>query len=86
MNNKNPFMESIKKSIKRNPRSVVMMLLCVFGSVITAMLPPLILERGVNLIAMEREIPFILALFYFGMIVLADIFESAQGITIVLFG
>lgn len=86
MTDNSPFMKSIKKSVKRNPGSAVVMCLCVIGAVVTAMLPPLILERGVNLIATGREIPFALAAAYFGMIVLADILESAQGASIVLFG
>mgnify|MGYP004581600497 FL=1 len=86
MTDNSPFMKSIKKSVKRNPGSAVVMCLCVIGAVVTAMLPPLILERGVNLIATGRNIPFALAAAYFGMIVLADILESAQGASIVLFG
>ena len=86
MTDNSPFMKSIKKSVKRNPGSAVVMCLCVIGAVATAMLPPLILERGVNLIATGRNIPFALAAAYFGMIVLADILESAQGASIVLFG
>lgn len=86
MTDNSPFMKSIKKSVKRNPGSAVVMCLCVIGAVVTAMLPPLILERGVNLIATGRDIPFALAAAYFGMIVLADILESAQGASIVLFG
>ena len=86
MTDNSPFMKSIKKSVKRNPGSAVVMCLCVIGAVVTAMLPPLILERGVNLIATGRNIPFTLAAAYFGMIVLADILESAQGASIVLFG
>ena len=86
MTDNSPFMKSIKKSVKRNPGSAVVMCLCVIGAVVTAMLPPLILERGVNLIATGRNIPFTLAAAYFGIIVLADILESAQGASIVLFG
>lgn len=86
MTDNSPFMKSIKKSVKRNPGSAVVMCFCVIGAVATAMLPPLILERGVNLIATGRNIPFTLAAAYFGMIVLADILESAQGASIVLFG
>ena len=86
MTDNSPFMKSIKKSVKRNPGSAVVMCLCVIGAVVTAMLPPLILERGVNLIATGRDIPFALAAAYFGMIVLVDILESAQGASIVLFG
>ena len=86
MTDNSPFMKSIKKSVKRNPGSAVVMCLCVIGAVVTAMLPPLILERGVNLIATGRDIPFALAAAYFGMIVLADILESAQEASIVLFG
>ena len=82
MTDNSPFMKSIKKSVKRNPGSAVVMCLCVIGAVATVMLPPLILERGVNLIATGRDIPFAFAAAYFGMI--ADLFKIISILVIIL--
>lgn len=83
---KNPVMESIGRSFTANPGSAALMVLCIAGSVVTALLPPLVLEKGVNLIAQKENIPLALALLYLALIVAADLFESAQGASIMIFG
>ena len=85
-NQKNPVAESVCASIRKNPAYVTLMLVCIIGSVVTALLPPLVLERGVNLIAQDHRIPFALAVCYLLTVLLADLFESAQGAAITIFG
>lgn len=70
-------------SSKKLPAGVI---LTVTGAVISALLPPLILEKIVNRLSLGLPLPFALALLYFGFIALTGLLESARECLLTLFG
>lgn len=81
-----PVMASILRSTRSNMGIAILMALCIIGCVVTALLPPLVLERGINLVTGGEPVPIVLAVIYLCLIILADLFESAQGAAIMIFG
>lgn len=74
-----------KKVIHDHPKSFISMVLLIILSIITSLLPPLALEQIVNHLT-EKEVSLLFALAYLGLIVLSDLFASAQNISITIFG
>ena len=62
------------------------MVLLIILSIITSLLPPLALEQIVNHLTDQKEVSLLFALAYLGLIVLSDLFASAQNISITIFG
>lgn len=62
------------------------MVLLIILSIITSLLPPLALEQIVNHLTDQKEVSLFFALAYLGLIVLSDLFASAQNISITIFG
>lgn len=60
--------------------------LCVAGSVLASLLPPLLLAHVIDDLTEGISLPFTAALLYFGSLALEGIFSSAQAILLVLFG
>lgn len=58
----------------------------VVGAVIVSLLPPLVLERMVNLLAKGREFPFSLSFLYFAFIFLAGMLDSTRESLLIVFG
>lgn len=56
------------------------------GAIIAALFPPLVLERIVNDVTTQRQIPLYLALIYFGLLAISGLLESGQNIMITKFG
>jgi ABC-type multidrug transport system fused ATPase/permease subunit len=75
-----------KKVIHDHPKSFISMVLLIILSIITSLLPPLALEQIVNHLTDQKEVSLLFALAYLGLIVLSDLFASAQNISITIFG
>ena len=75
-----------KKVIHDHPTSFISMVLLIILSIITSLLPPLALEQIVNHLTDQKEVSLLFALAYLGLIVLSDLFASAQNISITIFG
>lgn len=58
----------------------------VVGSVVTALLPPLVLEQAVNLLTAGSTVPFVLAFSYFAMTSLTSILDSLRESLLIIFG
>ncbi|MCD5528144.1 ABC transporter transmembrane domain-containing protein [Lactobacillus delbrueckii] len=74
-----------KKVIHDHPKSFISMVLLIILSIITSLLPPLALEQIVNHLTDQKEVSLLFALAYLGLIVLSDLFASAQNISITIF-
>lgn len=61
-------------------------LLAVVGAVVTALLPPLALERAVNLLTAGSAVPFTLALLYFALTSLTGLLDAARESLLIVFG
>lgn len=61
-------------------------LLSVIGAVVCALLPPLVLEKAVNLLTEHTMIPFYLALLYFLLNALTGILDSLRESLLIVFG
>ncbi|WP_242509337.1 ABC transporter transmembrane domain-containing protein [Lactobacillus delbrueckii] len=75
-----------KKVIHDHPKSFISMVLLIILSIITSLLPPLALEQIVNHLMDQKGVSLLFALAYLGLIVLFDLFASAQNISITIFG
>lgn len=75
-----------KKVIHDHPKSFISMVLLIILSIITSLLPPLALEQIVNHLTDQKEVSPLFDLAYLGLIVLSDLFASAQNISITIFG
>lgn len=71
----------------RGHKLLTLGILCtVFLAVVSALLPPLVLERIVNLLSDNASVPFRLAVLYFALIVLTGILESFRESFLTIFG
>lgn len=76
----------LKNVIARHRLLSTAILLSVMGAVVTALLPPLILEQAVNLLSAGSAVPFSLALLYFALTSLTSLLEAARESLLLLFG
>lgn len=72
-----------KKVIHDHPKSFISMVLLI---ILSMLLPPLALEQIVNYLTDQKDVSLLFALAYLGLIVLSDLFDSAQNISITIFG
>ncbi|WP_278674832.1 ABC transporter ATP-binding protein [Acidaminococcus fermentans] len=86
MNSENPVWKSVKGTFQIHPRTGALVAVLVVLSVMTSLLPPLVLERAVDGLTEGRGISWQLGLLYIGLIALADCCETAQNGAITLFG
>lgn len=61
-------------------------LLTAAGAVVMALLPPLVLERAVNLLTEGSALPFVLALLYFLLTALTGLLDAARESLLIVFG
>ena len=73
-------------SVCRNRRTVIFLFLSVAGSVAVSLLPPLVLERIVNMLAARRSLPFFLAAGYFLLLAASGLLDAARETLITVFG
>lgn len=64
----------------------VVILLLVIGAAVTALLPPLLLEKVIDRLTGGLPIPFYLAVGYFGLTVLAGLLDAAREGLLTIFG
>ena len=83
---KNHLMHVLISSIKHNVLLVIVLIFSIVSTLVLTLLPPLILEKIVNLLVSKVAVPFILAIFYFGSLLLSGIFESIREASITIFG
>ena len=82
----NYFVQIIHNSIKKNKSLFVILLCSIVITLVLTLLPPLILEKGINELVQNKEISFYLALMYFMILVFAGISESIRESSITIFG
>lgn len=80
------FVQIIQNSIKKNKSLFVILLCSIVITLVLTLLPPLILEKGINELVQNKEISFYLALMYFMILVFAGISESIRESSITIFG
>jgi ATP-binding cassette subfamily B multidrug efflux pump len=78
--------KTLQQTVRTHKKLAASLVLIITASVIASLLPPLILEKGVNLLSDKKAISFAVCLGYFLFIVLADVTESAQNAVITIFG
>ena len=86
MNNNSSLKSVVCKIILSSKVITIFTVFIVSGAIVTALFPPLILERIVNLLTSLQEVPLNLALTYFGLLAISGLFESGQNIMITKFG
>lgn len=84
--NKAGLTKALGDVIKKHKLLTAGILLAVVGSVFTALLPPLVLEKAVNLLTVGARVPFTLALLYFALIAFTNILDSARESLLIVFG
>lgn len=72
--------------MRENKRFIVATIVCILLAIGTALYPPVLLERAVNLLGRKQAIPIGLALLYLFSIVLANVFDSIQDVCITTLG
>lgn len=82
----NYFVQIIHNSIKKNKSLFVILLCSIVITLVLTLLPPLILEKGINELVQNKEISFYLALMYFMILVFVGISESIRESSITIFG
>ena len=80
------FVQIIQNSIKKNKSLFVILLCSIVITLVLTLLPPLILEKGINELVQNKEISFYLALMYFMTLVFAGVSESIRESSITIFG
>lgn len=73
-------------TIARSKLLAAGILLTVIGAIVTALLPPLVLERAVNLLTAGSTVPFTLALTYFALTALTSLLEAVRESLLIVFG
>ena len=76
----------LKKTVKKYPWLIFFMLISIIGSIVLALIPPLVLERIVNLLVAKEEVGIYWALIYFLFIALAGITDAGKEGAITIFG
>lgn len=86
MKNKNKFWCVIRQVMRENKILTGGMAVLILCSVFLALLPPLVLERIVNLLTESRKISFGAVILYFAALACAGLFETGQNVAITAFG
>jgi ATP-binding cassette subfamily B multidrug efflux pump len=77
---------ALQNVVRRHKKLTFGLALAIAASVLTALIPPLVLEKAVNRLAARHAIPFALAIGYFAFVVIADLAESLQDAAVTVFG
>lgn len=72
--------------IRRHKLLTCGILLAVVGAVVIALLPPLVLERVVNLLASGSRVPFHFVVLYFSLIFFTNILDASRESLLIVFG
>lgn len=84
--NKKGVFSALKLAIKKNKLLTIVTLLCVAGSVVISLLPPLLLANIIDKLTDGFSLSFLSILIYFMSLVLEGIFSSMQEALLVVFG
>lgn len=76
----------LRRVITASKGTSVLTVLVIALAVVTALFPPLVLERAVNDLTAGQSVPLRLALSYLGLIALSGALESGQNVMITVFG
>ena len=76
----------LRMVVGRSKLLTAAILLAVIGAVAAALLPPLVLERAVNLLTAGSAVPFFLALLYFALSAFASVLDAVRESLLIVFG
>ncbi len=76
----------LKRIIFSSLPMAILTIFLIAAAIVTALLPPLVLEHIVNGLAAQIEIPIRLAFVYFGALALSGLLEAGQNVIITAFG
>lgn len=74
------------KTVRQNRGMTLTTGLLIVAGIVTALFPPLVLERIVNALVGLQDLSLALPLGYFGLLALSDLLESGQSVMITVFG
>ncbi len=86
VNAKNPVLQVILHSVKKDPTMCIALFAAVLGSAIFALLPPLVLAKAIDCLTAGESFPLTLAASYFGLLVLTGAAESFRESLLTIFG
>lgn len=86
MKNKNSLGTVLYRIISASKWKVFLTILTIIGAIAAALFPPLVLERIVNSLTTQQQIPLYLALTYLGLLAISGLLESGQNVMITMFG
>ncbi len=86
VNAKNPVLQVILRSVKKDPVMCVSLFAAVLGSAIFALLPPLVLAKAIDRLTAGESFSLTLALSYFGLLALTGAAESFRESLLTIFG
>lgn len=86
MNHERGLKSVVFKIISSSKGLTLAMVFIIAGAIVTALFPPLVLERIVNLLIAPEQVPLNLPLAYFGLLAISGLFESGQNVMITKFG
>lgn len=86
MNNKSTQKSVVHRIISSSKVMTILTVFIIAGAIVTALLPPLVLEHIIDLLTALQQVPLNLALTYFGSLAISGLFESGQNIMITKFG
>lgn len=86
MNHKKCLGAVLRRVITASAATSSLTVLVIVLAVVTALFPPLVLERAVNDLTAERGIALSLALSYLGLLALSGLLESGQNVMITVLG
>ncbi|ABX42501.1 ABC transporter ATP-binding protein [Lachnoclostridium phytofermentans] len=84
--NKNSLGSVLYKIMSASKWMIFLTVLIITGTIATALFPPLVLERIVNSLTAQQQIPLYLALTYLGLLAISGLLESGQNVMITKFG
>ena len=87
MNNKNQGLLKVIGNVMKQSRLLSCgIIFTVFGAVISALLPPLVLERIINLLTAGNAVSLSLAILYFVLLAFTSILDCFRESLLVIFG
>lgn len=79
-------MKVVKNTIKHNFLLVLILIISIITTLVLTLIPPLILEKGINTLVCRQAFPFHLIVLYFVVLVLGGLSETLRETSITLFG
>ncbi len=86
VNVKNPVLQVILRSVKKDPVMCISLFAAVLGSAVFALLPPLVLAKAIDRLTAGESFSLTLALSYFGLLALTGAAESFRESLLTIFG